>query len=231
MSKIWLKSAMHAAMLSFVFAAMVIAAAPSLGVEDIPELPKPDGSGDTPEMVVDLIQSTPGTTATKANQLKLSSLYGKVTLLDMFWSKCPHCEEHAPHIVAINNQYRDKGFNILGLATDRKEDPTALKSVKDFLTKTKINYQVGFITNEVVAYYADSHNHGVPQMVLFGADGKMVFREIGWSEAIEKKLKAAIEEQLAKAPPVNAPATSPAAPVKPTGKTSAKPTQQKSKRG
>ncbi len=120
---------------------------------------------------------------------------------------------------------------VMGLATDRKEDLTALKSVKDFLTKTKINYQVGFITNEVVAYYADSHNHGVPQMVLFGADGKMVFREIGWSEAIEKKLKAAIEEQLAKAPPVNAPATSPAAPVKPTGKTSAKPTQQKSKRG
>ncbi|MDX2040000.1 MAG: TlpA disulfide reductase family protein [Acidobacteriota bacterium] len=230
--QIWLKSAVHAALLSFAFAAMVIAAAPKLGMEDIPELPKPDGSGDTPEMIVDLVQAAPGTPAAKANTIKLSSLYGKVTLLDMFWSKCPHCEEHAPHVVAIYNQYRDKGFSILGLATDRKEDPAAVKSVKEFLTKTKINYQVGFITNEVVAYYADSHNHGVPQMILFGADGKMVFREIGWNESIEKKLKAAIEEQLAKAPPVKAPASSsaPAAPVKPGSKASAKPAQQKTKR-
>jgi glutathione peroxidase-family protein len=193
-----LKSAARAALMSFVFAAMVIAAAPKLGVEDIPELPKPDGSGDTPEMIVDLVQTAPGAQAAKASQLKLSSLHGKVTLLDMFWSKCPHCEEHAPHIVAIYNQYRDKGFGVLGLATDRKEDPTAMKSVKDFMTKAKINYNVAFITNEVVAYYADSRNHGVPQMVLFGTDGKMVLREIGWNENIEKKLKAAIEEQLAK---------------------------------
>lgn len=225
--QIWLKSAVRAALLSFVFAMMVVAAAPSLGVEDIPELPKPDGSGDTPEMIVDLIQAAPGTAAARADKLKLSSFYGKVTLLDMFWSKCPHCEEHAPHIVAIYNQYRDKGFNILGLATDRKEDPTSLKSVKDFLTKTKINYQIGYITNEVVAYYADSHNHGVPQMVLFGADGKMVFREIGWNAEIEKKLKASIEEQLAKAP---ATTSAPAAPVKPGSKPSAKPAPQKSKR-
>lgn len=207
--RMWLRSAARAALLSFVFAAMVIAAAPKLGVEDIPELPKPDGSGDTPEMIVDLVQATTGASAAKASQMKLSSLYGKVTLLDMFWSKCPHCEEHAPHIVAIYNQYRDKGFGVLGLATDRKEDPTAMKSVKDFMTKTKINYNVAFITNEVVAYYADSRNHGVPQMVLFGADGKMVLREIGWNENIEKKLKAAIEEQLAKATPAT-PAAKPA---------------------
>jgi len=197
--RMWLKSATRAALLSFVFVAMVVAAAPKLGIEDIPELPKPDGSGDTPEMIVDLVQAAPGAQSAKASQMKLSSLYGKVTLLDMFWSKCPHCEEHAPHIVAIYNQYRDKGFGVLGLATDRKEDPTAMKSVKDFMTKAKINYNVAFITNEVVAYYADSRNHGVPQMVLFGADGKMVLREIGWNENIEKKLKAAIEEQLAKA--------------------------------
>lgn len=237
MSKTCLKSVLRAALLSVGLAMMVIAAAPTLGFEDVPELPKPDGSGDTPEMIVDLVQTTPGTAAARADKLKLSSLHGKVTLLDMFWSKCPHCEEHAPHIVAIYNQYRDKGFNVLGLATDRKDDPAAVKSVKEFLAKTKINYQVGFISNEVVAYYADSRNHGVPQMVLFGADGKMVFRDIGWNENIEKKLKAAIEEQLAKAPPAKAtpekaleaaPAAN--APVKPGSKASAKPAQQKSKR-
>lgn len=232
----WLKSALRAALLSVGLAMMVAAAAPKLGTADVPELPKPDGSGDTPEMIVDLIQAAPGTPAARANNMKLSSLYGKVALLDMFWSKCPHCEEHAPHIVAIYNQYRDKGLQVLGVATDRQEDPTAVKSVKEFSAKAKINYPIGFITNEVVAYYADSHNHGVPQMVLFGVDGKMVFREIGWNEAIEKKLRATIEEQLAKAPAVAAPAKAAAAPatnstpIKPGGKASAKPAPQKSKR-
>lgn len=220
-----LNTIMHIALLSVVFTMLVMAAAPSLGLEDVPELPKPDGSGDTPEMIVDLIQATPGTPAARADKVKMSSLHGKVALLDMFWSKCPHCEEHAPHIVAIYNQYREKGFTVLGLATDRKEDPTSVKNVKEFVAKAKINYQVGFISNEVVAYYADSRNHGVPQMVLFGADGKMVLREIGWNENIEKKLKTAIEEQLAKAPASNN------APVKPGSKASAKPVQQKSKRG
>src|SRR5262245_24249416 len=82
-----------------------VAATPRLGVEDIPELPMPDGSGDTPEMIVDLLPNNVGPVASQQKQLKLSSLRGKVVLIDMFWSKCPHCEEHAPHIVELNNQY------------------------------------------------------------------------------------------------------------------------------
>src|ERR1700740_2551031 len=74
-----------------------VAATPRLGVEDIPELPMPDGSGDTPEILIDLL---PGA-AEGQNQFKLSSLRGKVALIDVFLSTCPHCEEHAPHIVEL----------------------------------------------------------------------------------------------------------------------------------
>jgi hypothetical protein len=89
------------------------------------------------------------------------------------------------------------------------------------MAKAKINYPVGFLTNEIVAYYADSKNHGVPQMVIFGPDGKMAMREIGWNENIGKKVKETIEAQLAKAP----------ATVKPGSKASAKPVRNKSKEG
>jgi sugar (pentulose or hexulose) kinase len=37
-------------------------------------------------------------------------------------------------------------------------------------------------------------------MVLFGADGKLVKRIIGWDEARGKELRQAIDAQLAKAP-------------------------------
>ena len=176
------------------------------GSADIPELPMADGSGDTPELIVSLVP----TAAAKPGKVKLSSLRGKVVLLDMFRSTCPHCEDHAPHIVKLYQDYRQRGFTVLGLASDDKNDPAALKTLKSFLTRHKINYPVAYATTEVVAYYADPKNHGVPQMVLFGADGKMTLRKIGWGQNYDQLFRQNIEEQLAKLPTVKS-ATPPAA--------------------
>jgi len=197
-----------------------VAAVPRLGAEDVPELPMPDGSGDTPEMLIDLLPSNAGPVVNQQKQLKLSSLRGKVVLIDVFLSTCPHCEEHAPHIVEIYNQYRDRGLTVLGLATDNKDDKDKLESVKAFVSLAKINYQVGFLTPEVIAYYMDSHDHGVPQMVLFGPDGKMAIRRVGWNEKVSKEMRSTIEAQLAKMPT-----------VKPGSKASSRPTTRKTKHG
>ena len=143
-------------------------------------------------------------------------------MLDMFWSQCPHCEEHAPHVAEWFTKYKSRGLNIVGLATDKEEDSA---KVRAFMTKAKTNYPVGFLNNMVIAYYADSHDHGVPQMVLFGTDGKMVKRTIGWREDVGKEMIQAIEEQLAKAGST----TETAAPVKPGSKATAKPTTRKTK--
>lgn len=195
-----------------------VAATPRPGAEDVPELPMPDGSGDTPEMIIDLLPNNVGPVVNQQKQIKLSSLRGKVVMIDVFLSTCPHCEEHAPHIVELYNQYRDRGFTVLGLATDNKEDKDKLESVKAFVSLAKINYQVGFLTPEVIAYYMDNHDHGVPQMVLFGPDGKMAIRRIGWNEKVSKEMRAAIEAQLAKMPT-----------VKPGSKASSRPTTRKTK--
>jgi glutathione peroxidase-family protein len=192
-----------------------VAAIPRLGVEDVPELPMPDGSGDTPEMIIDLLPA-----GDQQKQLKLSSLRGKVTLIDMFRSTCPHCEEHAPHIVALYNQYRDRGFTVLGLATDNKENKDEVASVNAFVSLAKIEFPVGFVTPEVIAYYVDNHDHSVPQMILFGPDGKMAKRLIGWNEKNSKEMRVAIEAQLAKMPT-----------VKPGSKASSRPVTQKTKQG
>jgi thiol-disulfide isomerase/thioredoxin len=219
MSKSWFRASVNAFLLTVAFV-FLAAGAPRLGAQDVPELPMADGSGDTPEMTIDLVSLVPGGVPGASTKMKLSSLRGKVVMLDMFWSQCPHCEEHAPHIVELYNQYRQRGFTVVGLATDPPNDKDSLGRVKAFMAKAKINYPVGYVTNEIIAYYADSHNHGVPQMVLFGPDGKMALREIGWNEAVGQKVKQAIEAQLAKM-----------ATVKPGSKASAKPTQNKYKQG
>jgi thiol-disulfide isomerase/thioredoxin len=176
--------------------ALMIGNAGALGRDDIPELPSPDGSGDTPEMVISMIYNAP---ATGPGKIKLSSLKGKVLMIDMFWSQCPHCKDHAPHMNDIYAQYKDKGFTVLALATDK---PNQVNDVRGFIRETKVTYPVGFITNEVIAYFADSHNRSVPQMILFGPDGKMVKRWIGWTEEIGKEVRGKIQEQLVRLPVV-----------------------------
>src|SRR5262249_6350100 len=135
--------------------------------------------------------------ASQPDELKLSSLRGKVVLLDIFASWCPHCQEHAPHIVEIYNQYKDRGFTVLGLATDREDK---IDDVKTFARNAKANYPIGLMTTEIVAYYCDSHSQGVPQMILFGPDGKLASRQTGWEENTGKDLRQSIEAQLAKLP-------------------------------
>lgn len=192
-----IKTAFHAGCLSIFFALAVIAASPHLGASDTPELPKADGTGNAPDMLIDLAPVSLGAVS-RPQRMKLSSLRGRVTLIDIFWSRCHHCEEHAPHIVELYNKYHLRGFNVLGIATDSKDNKDDVTSLKQFMQKAKISYPVGFLTTEIRAYYTDPKETGVPQMILFGADGKMVAREVGWNDGIGEKMKKAVEAQLAK---------------------------------
>jgi peroxiredoxin len=174
---------------------------PAPPIEDIPELPAPDGSSDTPEIEVVMMDG---------KKMKLSSLRGKVCVIDMFASWCPHCQDHAPHMVKVYNQFKAQGFVIVSLATDQKDK---IADVKKFIKDFGLNYPVGFLTNEVMAYYMDSHNHNIPQVVLFGKNGKMMKRWIGWSEERTNELTTLVEGEIKNGAPssATAPETKPAA--------------------
>lgn len=169
-------------------------------LEDTPELPAPDGSSDTPEIEVTMLDG---------KKMKLSSLRGKVCVIDMFASWCPHCQDHAPHMVKVYNQFKAQGFEIISLATDQKDK---IADVKKFVKDYGLAYPVGFLTNEVMAYYMDSHNHNIPQVVLFGKNGKMMKRWIGWSEERTTELTTLVDGELKSAAPSSA-ATPEAKPV------------------
>lgn len=183
------------AMAASLLLSLMALAAPRLGVDDTPELPRLDGSGDVPEIMIKIVKNGLGSAIGHPDELKLSSLRGKVVLLDVFASWCPHCQEHAPHIVELYNKYKERGFVVLGLATDREDKA---EDVKTFVRNAKITYMVGYLPTEVLAYYVDSRNTDVPQMILFGADGKMSKRKVGWDEDFGKELRKIIEEQLNK---------------------------------
>ena len=56
----------------------------------------------------------------------------KYTLVDFWFSHCGPCLEQFPKLRAIFNAYKQKGFDIIGISTDRKADvQTWKKTVKD----------------------------------------------------------------------------------------------------
>ena len=64
----------------------------------------------------DFTQPTPD-----GKQLSLSSLRGKVVLIDFWASWCKPCRMENPNVKRVYDQYKGKGFEILGVSLDREK--------------------------------------------------------------------------------------------------------------
>lgn len=64
------------------------------------------------------------------NVFKLSSLKGKVVLLDFWASWCKPCRQENPNVVRVYQKYNKEGFEILSISLDRDKS-SWLKAIKD----------------------------------------------------------------------------------------------------
>jgi len=62
--------------------------------------------------------------------IKLSSLKGKIVLIDFWASWCGPCRRESPEMVKIYKEYHDKGFEIYSVSLD-KERSSWLKAIED----------------------------------------------------------------------------------------------------
>jgi peroxiredoxin len=67
----------------------------------------------------------------EGNPVSLSSRLGNgYVLLDFWASWCPPCRRENPHLVALYNEYKDRGFDIFSVSLDRTKDAW-LKGIAD----------------------------------------------------------------------------------------------------
>lgn len=118
--------------------------------------------------------------------VKLQDFKGNYVLVDFWASWCGPCREENPNVVKAFQQYKDKGFTILGVSLDKTDARAAwLKAIAtDHLTWTQVSDLKGW-DNEVAGLYSV---RSIPQNFLIDPKGKIVAANLR-GEALEQKLK------------------------------------------
>ena len=120
---------------------------------------------------------------TEGKPVQLSSLKGKIVLVDFWASWCGPCRQENPNVVKLYQQYHGKGFEILGVSLDKtKED--WLKAIKDDnLTWIHVS-DLQFWQNAAARLYGVN---AIPQSFLLDKDGKIIGKGLR-GEQLAKKL-------------------------------------------
>ncbi len=117
--------------------------------------------------------------------IKLSSLRGKVVLIDFWASWCGPCRRENPNVVRVYNLYKDKGFTIYSVSLDKDAEAWKRAIKSDGLIWPNHVSDLLMWNTPMVQLYGFS---GIPYTVLIDQKGKIIDTNLR-GPALEQKLK------------------------------------------
>lgn len=106
------------------------------------------------------------------NPVKFSEVYAQneYTLLDFWAAWCGPCRAENPNIVAVFNEYKDKGFSVFGVSLDREKDAWLKAIEDDSLTWLHVS-DLAYWKNAAAQLYAVN---SIPSSLIVDKNGKIV---------------------------------------------------------
>jgi len=114
--------------------------------------------------------------------LTLSSLRGKILLVDFWASWCGPCRVENPNVVKAYQQYNKKGFDILGCSFDKNREKWLKAIEDDKLTWHHVSDLQGWANAAGKLYGINS----IPANVLLDKDQKIIARNLRGDDLINK---------------------------------------------
>ena len=122
---------------------------------------------------------------TSGKMVKLSSFRGKYVLVDFWASWCGPCRKALPLVKKANEEFKNKGLQVIGVSVDKKAKDWEKALEEENLPYLQLHDPEG-ITGKLYNY------NGIPFIILISPEGIILEKELwgdGIREAITKYIK------------------------------------------
>lgn len=116
---------------------------------------------------------------------------GKILIINFWATWCPPCLKEMPEFVKLQEEYKDRGLQFVGIAIEEKQP------VQEYLQRINVNYPIliGGEGATLLAQQLGNLINTVPFTVIVNQQGQIVHRQLG--ELTRQKALEFIEPLLA----------------------------------
>jgi thiol-disulfide isomerase/thioredoxin len=126
-------------------------------------------------------------TSVNGQTFKISDYKGKVVLINLWTTWCGFCKKQMPDLIALNQEFKDRDVEFLGLNAENEKLP----AVEEYVSKYGIPYRVGWTNDEVFSVLSPN---GFPSTYIITRDGRFHWAING--AASQERIRTKIEEAL-----------------------------------
>ncbi len=151
--------------------------------------PKAEKSGSSAGVAAPAAVSQADIKNIDGSTFKIEDKKGKVMLLNLWATWCGPCRAEMPELVELQEKFRDKDFEIIGLNTDDE----SVEQIKEFADDMKLNYTLAYADRKLMDELLKiSKFNGIPQSYLIDRDGKLRGVFTGGGAKVVNQLKETV---------------------------------------
>jgi len=121
--------------------------------------------------------------------VSLSSLRGRVVLINFWATWCPPCRSEMPSLNSLYKEYRGKGLVVLAISTDRR-----MSDVKDYVSKNTFEFQI--LLDPDMRVSRSYKVFSIPTTFLIERNGVIIKRFLGEEDWGSPRIRNEIKKAL-----------------------------------